>query len=91
MSIDTQNRVRGIIVTVKGIICISLIMRNSLFNFTNPLTRNLYYTGSNLYDFQSRYFAPWVGIPEDPVTGSAHTVLAPYWSEILNKVGGMEY
>ena len=35
------------------------------------------------YDFISRYFAPWVGIPEDPVTGSAHTVLAPYWSAEL--------
>uniref|UniRef100_UPI00358F9A45 phenazine biosynthesis-like domain-containing protein isoform X2 n=1 Tax=Myxine glutinosa TaxID=7769 RepID=UPI00358F9A45 len=32
------------------------------------------------YNFYSRYFAPWVGINEDPVTGSAHTVLAPYWS-----------
>jgi len=31
------------------------------------------------YHFLSRYFAPWNGIPEDPVTGSAHTVLAPYW------------
>ncbi|XP_077093600.1 phenazine biosynthesis-like domain-containing protein [Siphateles boraxobius] len=37
------------------------------------------------YDFYSRYFAPWFGIPEDPVTGSAHTVLAGYWSEKLNK------
>ena len=37
------------------------------------------------YDFISRFFAPWVGVPEDPVTGSAHTVLAPYWSKILNK------
>lgn len=37
------------------------------------------------YDFFSRYFAPWVGIPEDPVTGSAHTVLGPYWSKQLNK------
>jgi PhzF family phenazine biosynthesis protein len=33
------------------------------------------------YDFISRYFAPWVGIEEDPVTGSAHTVLAPMWSK----------
>ncbi|HEV8560467.1 MAG TPA: PhzF family phenazine biosynthesis isomerase [Actinophytocola sp.] len=32
------------------------------------------------YDFVSRYFAPAGGIPEDPVTGSAHTALAPYWS-----------
>lgn len=31
------------------------------------------------YDFVSRYFAPWVGVNEDPVTGSAHCVLAPYW------------
>jgi len=37
------------------------------------------------YDFYSRYFAPWVGIPEDPVTGSAHTVLAAYWKKIYNK------
>ncbi len=37
------------------------------------------------HDFVSRYFAPWVGIDEDPVTGSAHTVLTPYWAEQLNK------
>ncbi len=32
------------------------------------------------YDFVSRFFCPGDGIPEDPVTGSAHTALAPYWS-----------
>jgi len=37
------------------------------------------------YDFVSRYFAPWVGINEDPVTGAAHTILGPFWSEILKK------
>ncbi|XP_052020489.1 phenazine biosynthesis-like domain-containing protein 2 isoform X2 [Apodemus sylvaticus] len=37
------------------------------------------------YDFYSRYFAPWVGVAEDPVTGSTHTVLGPYWSEELGK------
>ncbi|XP_029419210.1 phenazine biosynthesis-like domain-containing protein 1 [Nannospalax galili] len=37
------------------------------------------------YDFYSRYFAPWVGLAEDPVTGSAHTVLSSYWSEQLGK------
>lgn len=31
-------------------------------------------------DFVSRFFAPKVGVPEDPVTGSAHTTLAPYWA-----------
>ena len=37
------------------------------------------------YDFVSRYFAPWMGVDEDPVTGSAHTVLAPYWAKVLGK------
>jgi len=37
------------------------------------------------YDFVSRYFAPAGGIPEDPVTGSAHTALAPYWSRRLGR------
>jgi len=36
-------------------------------------------------DFVSRYFAPSVGIDEDPVTGSIHTVLIPFWSKRLNK------
>lgn len=36
-------------------------------------------------DFVSRYFAPRAGIPEDPVTGSAHCALAPFWSERLQK------
>jgi PhzF family phenazine biosynthesis protein len=39
----------------------------------------------NDFDFVSRFFAPAVGIDEDPVTGSAHTHLIPYWSERLNK------
>lgn len=36
-------------------------------------------------DFVSRFFAPKVGVPEDPVTGSAHTVLAPFWASRLKK------
>ncbi|WP_299005115.1 PhzF family phenazine biosynthesis protein [uncultured Shewanella sp.] len=36
-------------------------------------------------DFISRYFAPWVGVNEDPVTGSAHCALAVYWQKKLNK------
>lgn len=39
----------------------------------------------NKVDFVSRNFAPKLGIPEDPVTGSAHCELIPYWSKILNK------
>ncbi len=37
------------------------------------------------YDFVSRFFGPAVGIPEDPVTGSAHTALAPFWSARLGR------
>jgi PhzF family phenazine biosynthesis protein len=36
-------------------------------------------------DFVSRFFAPSVGIREDPVTGSAHCVLIPYWAAVLDK------
>lgn len=36
-------------------------------------------------DFVSRFFAPKVGVPEDPVTGSAHCTLIPYWSDCLGK------
>ncbi|MDP1775686.1 MAG: PhzF family phenazine biosynthesis protein, partial [Moraxellaceae bacterium] len=36
-------------------------------------------------DFVSRFFAPKLGIPEDPVTGSAHCVLAPYWAKHLSR------
>ncbi len=39
----------------------------------------------NDYDFVSRFFCPKIGIDEDPVTGSAHTVLIPFWSERLKK------
>jgi len=37
------------------------------------------------YDFVSRFFAPQIGVDEDPVTGSAHCVLAPYWAKKLGK------
>lgn len=37
------------------------------------------------HDFVSRFFAPAVGVPEDPVTGSAHCALAPYWAAKLGK------
>ena len=36
-------------------------------------------------DFVSRFFAPKIGINEDPVTGSAHTILIPFWAQKLNK------
>ena len=42
-------------------------------------------SASNDCDFVSRYFCPKYGINEDPVTGSAHTTLIPYWSKKLDK------
>jgi len=41
--------------------------------------------GDSKYDFVSRYFACYAGIDEDPVTGAAHCMLAPYWSAKLGK------
>ncbi|MGB8013021.1 MAG: PhzF family phenazine biosynthesis protein [Terriglobales bacterium] len=41
--------------------------------------------GNGVYDFVSRYFAPAKGIAEDPVTGAAHCMLAPYWAHRLGK------
>lgn len=50
----------------------------------NTLVRGIIVTikGQGDVDFLSRVFAPWSGVNEDPVTGSAHTVLAPYWSQV---------
>lgn len=42
-------------------------------------------SNSKDFDFVSRFFAPNVGVDEDPVTGSAHCCLAPYWAKKLNK------
>ena len=41
--------------------------------------------GGDGYDFVSRFFAPAVGVPEDPVTGSAHCTLGPYWQKKSGK------
>jgi predicted PhzF superfamily epimerase YddE/YHI9 len=43
------------------------------------------------YDFVSRFFAPAVGVEEDPVTGSAHCCLGPYWGGKLGKKALMAY
>lgn len=39
----------------------------------------------------SRFFAPKIGVPEDPVTGSAHCCLGPYWQKKLNKAEFVAY
>jgi predicted PhzF superfamily epimerase YddE/YHI9 len=43
------------------------------------------------FDFVSRFFAPWVGVNEDPVTGSAHCCLGPYWARELGKESLVAY
>lgn len=49
-------------------------------------TRGIIVTASGKeHDFVSRFFGPAVGVNEDPVTGSAHTTLTPYWAAQLNK------
>jgi PhzF family phenazine biosynthesis protein len=47
--------------------------------------------GSGEFDFVSRFFAPGSGVDEDPVTGSAHTALGPYWSGPLGKTEFLAY
>jgi predicted PhzF superfamily epimerase YddE/YHI9 len=42
-------------------------------------------SGTDRYDFHSRYFWPWSGTNEDPVTGGTHTFLTKYWSQRLGK------
>ncbi len=57
------------------------------FSLLNQLEKNLIITAKGKeVDFVSRFFAPQSGIDEDPVTGSAHSVLIPFWSNKLNKV-----
>ena len=65
------------------------IVRTIQPDFTNLATLDLRGVcvtarGHNV-DFVSRFFGPKLGIPEDPVTGSAHCTLAPYWAEKLGK------
>jgi len=47
--------------------------------------------GEGDYDFVSRFFAPAMGIDEDPVTGSAHCALGPYWRDRLQKTEFLAY
>jgi PhzF family phenazine biosynthesis protein len=65
------------------------VVRNILPDFTlleqlHPFTVGITAPGEQA-DFVSRYFAPSYGVPEDPVTGSAHCTLTPYWSARLGK------
>jgi PhzF family phenazine biosynthesis protein len=63
-------------------------MRPDLSLLAELTTRGVMVTSlsnSPKFDFVSRFFAPGIGIPEDPVTGSAHCCLGPYWKGRLGK------
>ncbi|PQV63593.1 phenazine biosynthesis protein PhzF family [Abditibacterium utsteinense] len=59
-------------------ISLQLQARGIIVTAQNPV-------GENGYDFVSRFFAPSIGVNEDPVTGSAHAALAPFWGAQLEK------
>lgn len=71
------------------------IIRNIAPDFTKlmkvPLRGVIVTAKSKEYDFVSRFFAPEVGIFEDPVTGSAHCCLGPYWKKKLGKDSFIAY
>jgi PhzF family phenazine biosynthesis protein len=81
--------------TYKGISDYMLLYKNQeQIEKINPDFKILSQTGTrgiivtskgNECDFVSRFFGPGVGIDEDPVTGSAHTTLIPYWQKVLGK------
>lgn len=77
VEIDSYDKLKGL-----------LFDYNKLRGMIFPeIVRGLIITtkGDENFDFYSRYFAPWVGINEDPVTGSSHTLLYPYWTKKLGK------
>ncbi|MFE3451113.1 PhzF family phenazine biosynthesis protein [Nonomuraea sp. NPDC059194] len=57
---------------------------HSGLSHSDPSHSGLSHSGLS-YDYVSRFFAPRVGVPEDPVTGSAHCALAPFWSARLDR------
>ncbi len=68
-----------------------ILAMNPKFNLLNEVLEEVQCLGmivtalGEKVDFVSRFFAPPVGINEDPVTGSAHTILIPFWAERLGK------
>ncbi len=70
---------------IKGLIVTAAIGSGNMEGQGNAAAQENAPMPGTAYDFVSRYFAVWVGIDEDPVTGSSHTVLAPYWGKMLGK------
>ena len=82
-----------LIIRAKGVLTKEFILNlislffsfTKLFNFGLDCLGVIVTAPGNTSDFVSRFFAPRAGVPEDPVTGSAHSTLISYWSNRLNK------
>lgn len=75
VELDTEKTVRGLAPDMAGLAAVDA--RGVIVTASGP--------GGEGHDFVSRFFAPRVGVPEDPVTGSAHCCLAPWWTERLGR------
>jgi PhzF family phenazine biosynthesis protein len=81
------------LVEVEGEVTVRRLTPNHAMLATLPV-RGVIVTSradSAAYDFVSRFFAPGSGVPEDPVTGSAHCALGPYWQSRLGKSDFVAY
>lgn len=82
-----QPMERGVIVTCAGNVAGS----GDASDGSRPVKKPRVLSASaeeQTFDFSSRFFAPSLGVPEDPVTGSAHCILAPYWAAKLGRAEG---
>ena len=95
-AIGVSPKWTGSYTTPRGTIYLLELETEEMVRRLKPDFRSLLQTGARAaivtavsstaeQDFVSRYFAPVIGVDEDPVTGSAHCCLAPYWSRKLGK------
>lgn len=79
---DSGEVIRSVTPDLKGMM--DVVPKNlNLIGLAVTIQNNKFQTGEPL--FYSRFFAPWAGMDEDPVCGSLHSVLTPYWSQLLGK------
>jgi PhzF family phenazine biosynthesis protein len=101
-TIELEKHFKGVVQAVKAYddVIIELANEDEVRNYTPSIVelekidcRGVIITskGKDRYDFVSRFFAPKVGVNEDPVTGSAHCKLAHYWGTKLNKKEFLAY
>ena len=77
----TSGQLAGLVITAK---CANIDTTSANIS-VSASSNDSEATESCEYDFLSRFFGPWAGIDEDPVTGSAHSILGPYWARRLGK------